>query len=81
MPDGRVPLLFCIACYDLDCQTLTTEVSFDSGVIAWRDIGWQVGYEPFDADNQERKPITVAFKRDQYESVITNLVRSLEAAS
>ena len=78
MPDGRVPLLFCIACYDLGCSTLTTEIALGPETVEWRDIGWQDNNEPFDPAGRDRKPLTVAFERGQYESVLTELRRTLE---
>lgn len=74
MPDGRVPLLFCVACYDLDCQTLTAELMIGPEVVEWREIGWQVGYEPFDIRQQEPSPFTVSFARPQYEAVLRELL-------
>ena len=40
--------------------------------VSWRDVGWQVSYEPFDArDDDELVPLrSFTFERQQYESVV-----------
>lgn len=69
--DGRVVLLKCL-CGDLDCGALTTEVVIGDEVIEWRDIGWQVTYEPFQGFNDEVR--SARFDRDQYTAVIDEVL-------
>ena len=66
MPDGRVALLFCSYCFDLDCATLTAEIVFADDFVEWRDVGWQVGYEPLELSDSEFDPPTFRFDRVQY---------------
>lgn len=69
--DGRVVLLEC-PCGDLDCGALTTEVVVGDEVVEWRDIGWQVTYEPFEGFNDEVR--SARFDRDQYIAVIDEVL-------
>lgn len=69
--DGRVCLLQC-PCGDLDCGALTTEVVISDQTVEWRDIGWQVTYEPF-ADFNEILH-TATFDRQAYTSLIDQLL-------
>lgn len=77
MADGRVPLLYCICCYDLECRTLTAEVAILDETVEWRDVGWQVGYEPYDRDDQELRTFTLVFERRQYESRLAELLQQI----
>jgi hypothetical protein len=74
MPDGRVGLLFCIVCADLDCQTYTADVVVTSDTVEWNDIGAQVAHAPFDPDNQSRPVFSVTFGRPQYETALSRLI-------
>lgn len=69
--DGRVCLLECL-CGDLDCGALTTEVVFSDQSVEWRDIGWQVTYEPFAGYNEVVHSAT--FDRRAYTSLIDQLL-------
>lgn len=48
--DGRVCLLEC-QCGDLDCGALTTEILISDATVEWKNVGWQVTYEPFTGFN------------------------------
>lgn len=69
--DGRVVLLEC-PCGDLDCGALTTEIVVGDETIEWRDIGWQVTYEPFAGFNDEVR--SARFDRTEYTSLIDDLL-------
>jgi hypothetical protein len=79
MPDGRIALLFCPTCFDLDCGTLTAEVEFSDTFVLRRDIAWQVGYDPLDLTDSEFDPPTLTFDRAQYEAELKRLL-NLERA-
>ena len=79
MPDGRIALLFCPTCFDLCCATLTTEVEISDSYVEWRDIAWQVGYDPLDLTDSEFDPPTLTFDRAQYEAELNRLL-NLERA-
>jgi len=70
--DGRVGLLFCPACGDMDCSTLSAQVLIDEQRVVWRDIAYQVGYQPFSLD--EMTPMTLTFEREKYEALIRRLL-------
>lgn len=76
MPDGRVALLYCNVCYDLDCATLTTELVFEQDLVQWVNIGWQVGYEPFELNQDGTNALSFTFERWQYEAVLRTLLAS-----
>lgn len=74
MPDGRVPLLVCPIDFDLDCRALTAKIVHDDSKVEWRDIAWQVGYEPLDLSEQEMPVVTLAFDSKQYDVVVRALL-------
>ena len=59
-------------CGDLDCGALTTQVLISKSTVEWRNIGWQVTYEDFDADDGFVRSAT--FDRAAYESVLDGLL-------
>jgi hypothetical protein len=77
MSDGRVPLLVCSIDFDLNCRALTAELVFDGNSVEWRDIAWQVDYEPLDLGEQEQPVITLAFDRRQYDAVVRPLLMAV----
>lgn len=70
--DGRVGVLFCESCGDMDCATLSAAIEFDTETVTWRDIAFQVGYEPFTLDGQ--LPVTITFGRPDYEGLLRALL-------
>ncbi len=70
--DGRVGLLFCPACGDMDCSTLSAQVLVDDRRVVWQDIAYQVGYQPFSLDDMT--PMTLTFEREKYEALIRQLL-------
>lgn len=77
MSDGRVPLLVCGADFDLNCRALTAELVVAGNLVEWRDIAWQVDYEPLDLKEQEQPVITLAFDRRQYDAVVRPLLMAV----
>ena len=69
--DGRVGILFCELCIDLDCATLSAGIEFSNESVIWRDIAFQVGYQPFVAS---AVPLTIEFDRQAYEALIRSLL-------
>jgi hypothetical protein len=78
MPDGRVPLLVCRVDVDLDCRALTAELFRDDETVEWRDIAWQVGYEPLDLAEQEQPVVTLRFGRAQYDDTVRSLLAQVD---
>lgn len=70
--DGRVGLLFCPSCGDMDCSTLSAEIVIDDDRVLWRDIAYQVGYQPFSLDGTT--PLTISFERRQHDALIRTLL-------
>lgn len=69
--DGRVCLLQC-PCGDLDCAALTAQVVISDRTVEWKDIGWQVTYEPFMDYNETLRSAT--FDRAEYIALIDELL-------
>ena len=44
----------------------------DDDRVLWRDIAYQVGYEPFSLDGAA--PLTISFDRRQYDGLIRSLL-------
>lgn len=80
--DGRVGLLYC-PCGNMDCGVLSTRIEFTPELVAWRDIGWQVTYEPDDPKFQGylNDPESFAFERAQYDSLMSWLLSADWSAS
>ncbi|WP_307480951.1 hypothetical protein [Microbacterium trichothecenolyticum] len=71
--DGRVGLLFCPGCGGLDCGGVSADVRVMDTTVEWRNIGYQSGDEPFDAE--QRVPVfTLHFDRTQYEATVRALL-------
>lgn len=72
--DGRVALLVCPIDADLGCRALSATLVLDDEAVEWRDVGWQVDYEPFvAADGGFDPPMHFRFHRRAY----TELLRAL----
>lgn len=74
--DGRIALLFCPTCADLDCATLSCELVITPSTVEWRDVGWQVGYLPFlDPEaTATQTPKAFTFERQPYESLLSRIL-------
>ncbi|MGO0577751.1 hypothetical protein [Serinicoccus profundi] len=77
MSDGRVPLLVCSTDFDLNCRALTAELLVSRALVEWRDIAWQVDYEPLDLAEQEQPVVSLTFDRRQYEAIVRPLLMAL----
>ena len=77
MSDGRVPLLVCSTDFDLNCRALTAELLVSRALVEWRDIAWQVDYEPLDLAEQEQPVVSLTFDRRHYEAVVRPLLNAL----
>ncbi|WP_323959348.1 hypothetical protein GC088_12555 [Arthrobacter sp. JZ12] len=42
--DGRVALLLCPVCGDVDCGTVSARIAIEADTVIWEDFGWQDGY-------------------------------------
>lgn len=78
MSDGRVALLFCCICADLNCATLSTHIDFEDDVVHWRDIAWQVDYDDYVPDPIPWNWISASFDRQAYESFIRSRLAEVE---
>lgn len=70
-PDGRVGVLVCEQCGDLECGALSAEVQIADGVVRWKDFGWQVpSEEGFDAGD-----LSLEFEFDEidYRSLMSSV--------
>lgn len=75
--DARVGLFFCV-CGDIGCPTLSTEVVVSADTVQWRDIGWQVSYEPFGrgmtfGSGMTSEAAQAAFDRAEYNALLDSL--------
>ena len=78
--DGRVALLLCPIDNDLDCGAISTRVVRGADTVEWRDVGWQVTYEPFVPELDEFGPLpSFRFDRAQYEGLLRDLLSRYRA--
>ena len=68
--DGRTALYVCQVDGDFGCGTLSAEVLVGDDDVEWRDLGWQVDYEP--GVRGIEPPLSVRFERTDYESVLND---------
>lgn len=69
--DGRICLYYC-RCGDIDCGVLSTRLEVGETTVTWHDVGWQVGYEPFDEEKDALA--TFVFDRSAYEQLLRDLL-------
>ena len=71
--DGRVALLLCPVCGDVDCGTVSARISIEADTVIWEDFGWQDGYteEPPQPWLFERQRFT--FDRTEYLTLMQQL--------
>ena len=66
--DGRIALYVCQVDGDAGCGTLSADVVIGPDIVEWRDLGWQVNYQPGIAGVDP--PLSIRFGRSQYEAVL-----------
>jgi hypothetical protein len=77
--DGRVALLVCNVCGDLGCRALSASLVATEEWVEWRDLGWQVDYEPFDGAQAGFTPaLTFRFDLSDYTSTLRELMTYFE---
>jgi hypothetical protein len=42
--DGRVAILVCPVCGDIDCGAVSARIAIGESTVVWEDFGWQDGY-------------------------------------
>ncbi|MBM7781766.1 hypothetical protein [Arthrobacter tumbae] len=42
--DGRVAILACPVCGDIDCGAVSATISVEESTVTWEEFGWQDGY-------------------------------------
>jgi hypothetical protein len=78
-PGGRTSLLVCPIDADLDCRALSALVTSDAQTVEWRDLGWEVTYEPYDpARDGFDPPMTLVFDRAAYTATLEELLQHFE---
>lgn len=78
-PDGRVSVLVCPIDADLGCATLSVELVMDADTVQWRDLGWQVDYQPLDpAEDLLEPPQSYRFGRPEYNRLVSELLAQYE---
>jgi hypothetical protein len=60
-------------CGDLGCRALSADVVVTATTVEWRELGWQVDYEPFDATDVIEPARGFIFDRNEYEAVLIPL--------
>ena len=53
------------------------ELVVSGNAVEWRDIPWQVDYEPLDLGEQEQPVITLTFDRRHYDDFVRSLLMAL----
>lgn len=74
-PDGRVAVLVCEECGDLECGALSVRVKRQAGVVGWSDFGWQVPSE--DGFGPLEEPLSFEFAADEYDALLDSLAHRL----
>jgi hypothetical protein len=78
--DGRVALLVCPIDDDLDCGAVSAQVVTSADVVEWRDVGWQVTYQPFEPVLDEGGgSLSFRFDRSRYEYRLRDLLDGYQA--
>ena len=77
--DGRVALLVCPVDADLGCRTLSAAIVWSEETVEWRDLGWQVSYEPFVHQDDAFQPaLSFRFERSAYVALLGSLLAHFE---
>lgn len=66
--DGRIALYVCQVDGDLGCATMSADVAIGPDTVEWRNLGWQVNYEP--GVSGADPPLSIRFQRIDYEAVL-----------
>lgn len=66
--DGRIALYVCQVDGDFGCATFSADVVIGPDSVEWRNLGWQVNYEPGVAGLEP--PLSIRFERTAYEAVL-----------
>ena len=66
--DGRIALYLCQVDGDPGCATVSAHVVIGDDTVEWRNLGWQVNYEPGIAGADP--PLSIRFPRSNYEAVL-----------
>ena len=66
-------------CGNPSCRALSASLVATEEWVEWRDLGWQVDYEPFDAAEAGfTPPLTFRFNRSQYTTTLRELLAHFE---
>jgi hypothetical protein len=65
---GRVALLVCGVCGDLDCGAVTASLRMDDDAVTWTDVLWDDAYSESSAVAEV--PSAMTFNRSEYEAVL-----------
>ena len=77
--DGRVALLVCPIDADLGCRALSATIVWSTATVEWRDLGWQVSYEPFLNQEDAFQPaLSFRFERSAYVALLGALLAHFE---
>jgi hypothetical protein len=68
--DGRIALYVCQVDGDFGCAALSAEVVVGEDAVEWRNLGWQVNYEP--GVRGAEPPLSVRFERAAYDFVLND---------
>jgi hypothetical protein len=66
--DGPIALYVCQVDADPGCATMSADVVIGSDTVEWRNLGWQVNYQPGVAGADP--PLSIAFRRSDYEAIL-----------
>ncbi|ROR65084.1 hypothetical protein [Agrococcus jenensis] len=71
--DGRVAILFCAACGDLECGALSVDLRWTETTVEWRNVTYQdtISGELWTPEMPVR---SVRFEREAYEATIRDLL-------
>jgi hypothetical protein len=70
LSEGRIPLLVCGECGDLECGAVTAALDVGASEVTWSDFQWENGYEEPEPIDTLAEP--VRFDRAQYEAELAD---------
>ena len=71
--DGRVGILFCALCADLECGAVSADIRLNSTTVEWHDLGFQTE-DPELGVSGLLPGFSLTFDRNQYESTVRTLL-------